>query len=244
MKPSNNKIRAVAAIALIASIGLVGCGKTKRSDASVAATGTSLTTSAVSAPPGIGTPPAPVTTPPAATGQPPLSYEFIQLGSQTYTTPAITTDNVLKVSFTVGTTLDNATSTNNATWQASELAVTIAVNGREVSPSFTTNNYTYGRVGEVSAVVDFSQQLTPGLPVTITVKNPKYDFYCTYLANTCGVQVNSYANPGYYSCGGSYVFGDLVNVLANQYPGCRKPVFSTHRWSGKLLVQTSTTSAI
>jgi hypothetical protein len=237
-KQNLNTLVAVLTIALSAS--LVGCGKTKRSGANEAVSGSGVS---VVAPPVI-LPPDPIDPVPDVTNSPALSYEFISSGSSTYTTPAITTDNILKVKFTVGTTQDNANLPQyNATHQATELSVVIVVNGREVTPTFTSANYIYGRIGEVSGVIDFSQNLTPGTPVTISVKDAKNDFYCTYLASTNGYLWNQMK-----------WMWEMVNPLANQYPGCRKPVkpaqtingkaSPAHRWSGKLIVQTNNTVAI
>lgn len=150
---------------------------------------------------------------------PPLSYEFTLNGGQAATTGNITTDNVLKVKFRVGA------EQGNAIHSASELKVTIAVGGTEVTPNYTDNSYVYGRVGETSNVINLSSYVTPGQKVKIVIKNPMNDFYCTYW--------------GGYNIDGSY-----VNPLYNSYPGCRKAVNSKHQWSGTLLVQTSSTKAI
>lgn len=242
--PWNKNLVAVAVTGLIC-LTLVSCGKTKRSGAAGPATAVAGSTQ-VSTPPVIPTPPPPPSPSPTPSGgSPVLSYEFVALGNATFTTPAISTDNLLRIRFVPGTTQDNAQPpTHNATHQATELSVVLAVNGQEQSPTYTSSNYTYGRVNEQSNIVDFSSALVPAMPVTITVKFPKNDFYCTYLASTCGVLVNSFSNPQWRSCGGSWIFGDMVNTLANQYPGCRKPVWDLHRWSGKILVQTSNTVSL
>ena len=151
--------------------------------------------------------------------QPPLSFEFSLKGNQVAQTPAITTDNVLKVKFRV------TAEQGNHVWKASELKVTIAMNGTEVTPTYTGNNYTYGQVGETSNVIDLSNYISQGQSVQITVKAPKYDFYCTYW--------------GGYNADGSW-----VNPQYNSYPGCRKEVFHNHNWSGVLIVQTSSTTGI
>ncbi|MGZ3682828.1 MAG: hypothetical protein ACXVCI_03195 [Bdellovibrionota bacterium] len=156
--------------------------------------------------------------------QSPLSFEFTLLGSQNAITPAFTTDNVLKVKFTPGTTQ------GNSFHSASELAVTLTTNGTSVTPQYTSNNYTYGQVGETSNVIDLSGYIQPGVNVQIAITNPKSDYYCTYAPN-----------PFYYFDGTQYV---PTNPLYNVYPGCRKAVFSNHQWSGTLLVQTSSTTAI
>jgi hypothetical protein len=155
-----------------------------------------------------------------------LSYEFTLLGSQTATTPNTTTDNVLKVKFRV--TADQG----NSAHQASELKVTIAVGGTEVTPQYTSSNYTFGQIGETSNVIDLSSYVTPGMPVQIVIKDPKSDFYCTYAPTPF-----YYWDPNTYS----YV---AVNPLYNSYPGCRKAVFSSHNWGGVLYVQTSHTQPI
>jgi hypothetical protein len=217
MKVPSNSILVIAI--LTSAIGLVGCGKKGMSSSSASSgSGSSLRTPS----PTIPNPPIPETN-----GQI-LSYEFVKLGNETFTTPAISTDNVLKVTFTIGSIQDNAQLPNfNATNQATDLAVVIAVNGREVVPTYTSQNYIYGEVNEVSAIIDFSQNLTPGVPVVVTVKAPKNNFYCTYLASTNG-----------------YLNGVMTNPLANAYPGCRKPVAAAHRWSGNLKIQTSHTAAL
>lgn len=209
-------------IAMITVLGLTlgACGSTKRV-APKSTTTSPSTTSPTPPPPGGGG-----GDPPPVTGTAPLSYEFTKLGNETYVTGNITTDNVLKVRFKV------TTGQGNIVHQASELKVSIAVNGTEVTPSYTENNYVYGRVGETSNIADLSAYITPGVPLQITVKTPMNDFYCTYAPN-----------PFYYwdQNTGSY---QPVNPLYNSYPGCRKAVYSSHNWSGILIVQTSTTSAI
>lgn len=211
-----------AALVLALGLQLSGCGKTKRVDpnADLASAGSN----SISAPPSGGTPPPPTTTPPSPTGQAPLSYEFSKYGNETYTTGTITTDNVLKVKFKV------TAGQGNSVHQATELKVTIAVNGTEVTPTYTSSNYVYGKVGETSNVIDLSSYLSPGVPVTITVKNPMNDFYCTYWA-------------GYYWDSTTYSY-QPVNPLYNSYPGCRKAVYQSHTWSGNLIVQTNSTTDI
>ena len=147
------------------------------------------------------------------TGQPPLTFTINQLGASTvFTTGSITTDNVLKARFVV--TAGNG----NHVWQASELKVTVVVNGIQFTPTYTSSNYIYGQISDgPSNLMDFSSYITPGQPVTITVENPSNDFYCTYPYN---------------------------NPLFEQYPGCRKTVFATHYWAGQLIVQTSATQSI
>jgi hypothetical protein len=150
---------------------------------------------------------------------PALTYEFTATGNQAVATGNITTDNVLKVKFRV------TAEQGNHVWKASELKVTLAVNGTEVTPTYTNNNYTYGRVGETSNVIDLSNYVTAGQQIKIVAKAPKNDFYCTYWA---GLNADgSYVNPQY-----------------NSYPGCRKEVFTNHNWSGVIIIQTSSTVAI
>ncbi|RZA05824.1 MAG: hypothetical protein EOP11_11875 [Proteobacteria bacterium] len=159
------------------------------------------------------------TTTPTTGTQPALSYEFTATGQQAIATGNISTDNVLKVKFRV------TAEQGNHVWKASELKVTLSVNGTEVTPTYTNSNYTYGRIGETSNVIDLSSYVTAGSPVNIVVKAPKNDFYCTYWA---GLNADgSYVNPQY-----------------NSYPGCRKEVFTNHNWSGVVIVQTSSTVAI
>ena len=229
MKYLNPTIMILAAITAVA---LSGCGKTKRTSS----TGTSQGVVVNPAPtvnnePTVVVPP--VTPPTPGPGGAPLSYEFKLKGNQAAATGQINTDGVLKVKFRV--TADQG----NNVHQATELSVKIAVGGTEVTPTFTNNNYTYGQVGETSNVIDLSQYITQGQPVTIVVKSPKNDFYCTYRPN-----------PFYYwdSGTGSY---QPTNPYFNNYPGCRKPVFVnttnpslSHDWGGVLIVQTSSTNAI
>jgi hypothetical protein len=233
--PVKQNLIMFAILSGVASFSLMGCGKTSRSGASEAAPSSSNLSSAA---PQIGSP-TPISTPPAgSTNQAPHSYEFVQLGGQSYVTPAIPTDNILRVKFKVGLTQDNANLPKyQPTHQASELAVIIAVNGREISPTYTSSHYGFGEINEESNVIDFSQYLTRGLPVTITVKDAQNNFYCTYLASTRG-----------------YLFGEWVNPWAGVEASCRKPVKGAqtingiaspaHRWSGTLIVQTSSTAAI
>jgi hypothetical protein len=161
----------------------------------------------------------------------PLSFEFTAYGGQAVITPPFSTDNVLKVKFVPGTTQ------GNNFHSASELAVTLVTNNTEFVPKYTTSNYTYGMVNEQSNVIDMSGYITPGNNIQITVKTPKNDYYCTYAPN-----------PFYYFDGTQYV---PTNPLYNNYPGCRRDVFvntsdntKSHKWSGKLIVQTSNTQAI
>jgi hypothetical protein len=216
-------MKTVFNLAMIAALGLSlgACGSTKR----VASPTTTTTPSTTPSPTTPTTPTTPVT-PPPTTGTAPLSYEFTRTGNQTYVTGNITTDNVLKVRFKV------TVGQGNSVHQATELKVTLAVNGTEVTPSYTTNNYAYGRVNEVSEIADLSAYITPGVPLQITVKSPMNDFYCTYVPN-----------PFYYFDQTTYTY-QAVNPQYNAYPGCRKAVFSSHNWSGVLTVQTSSTQAI
>ena len=211
--------------ALVVAIALNACGKTNRLSTS--------TDSSTSVSPNTVPPPPTYTNTNTSTStstntnvilDPPLSFEFDKLGSETYTTPAFQTDNVLKVKFIPGT------HQGNSFHSASELAVTLTVNGTDFTPQYTSNNYTYGLVSEKSNVIDISSYIQPGANVQILVKSPKSDFYCTYAPN-----------PFYYWDGTQYA---PVNPLYNVYPGCRKAVFSSHSWSGKLLVQTSHTTGI
>lgn len=153
----------------------------------------------------------------------PLSFELSELGAQEVAIPDIATNNLLKVKFTVG--LEQGSNLH----QATELKITITVNGTEVSPSFTSNNYMYGPVGQSSNVLDLSSYIVPGQPVRITLKQPKSDYYCTFWG-------------GYYT--DSNGVNQLVNPLYNQYPGCRKEINPAHTWSGTLTVQTNSTEAI
>lgn len=211
----------IAMIAMIATgLALSSCGKTKRYEPVTSNSGGTV----IVEPPKPIDPP-PIDPPPVGGGGAPLSYEFTRLGDQTYTTGTIKTDNVLKVKFKV------TAEQGNQVWKASELKVTIAVNGVEVTPTYTSSQYLYGMVGETSNVVDLSSYITPGVALTITVKLPKNNFYCTYVPQ-----------PFYMPDG----FGGWtpVNPQYNQYPGCRKEVYRTHNWSGILTVQTSATQAI
>jgi hypothetical protein len=205
-----------------ASITLSACGKTHRAS-----------TVEEAAPPAIN--PYPVftntttstsTSTNTNTGTAPLSFEFTKKGNEIVTTSSFNTDNVLRVKFRV------TAEQGNTVWKATELKVTIAFNGTEVTPTYTSNNYTFGLVGETSNVIDLSSYLTPGVPVQITVKSPQNDFYCTY-----------YPTPFYYFDQGTGTY-QAVNPQYNAYPGCRKAVFATHNWGGVLTVQTSSTQPI
>lgn len=216
---SMNKPSALILMALVA-LTLSACGKTSRNGA---------TSSSALNPGGSTSTPTPIpctancypTDPntPTTPSQAPYSYEFTQTGMNAVATGNISTDNVLKVKFRV------TSNQGNHVHKASELNVTIAVGGTEMTPTYTTSNYVYGLVGETSNVLDFSSYITPGQPVNIVVKAPKNNFYCTYW--------------GGYNMDGSY-----VNPQYGSYPGCRKEVHSTHNWSGVIIVQTSATQAI
>lgn len=223
MKTKMNPILAVTI--LVAAFAFQGCGKTDRGVTGASAGG------AVTIPP---TPPPPTFTQTSTSTStststyteptnPPLSYEWTLKGNQVAQTPNITTDNILKVSFRV------TAEQGNSVHKASELKVTIAMNGTEVTPTYTDDNWTYGRVGETSHVIDLSSYVTPGVPVKITVKSPANDFYCTYWG-------------GYYIDGNGVQ--QKVNPLYGVYPGCRKAVNAVHNWSGVLKVQTSSTKSL
>lgn len=201
---------AVMAVSMIA----VGCGSSKKDAPKT------TSSAAVVAPPTVTPPPPGGGTPPGATGTAPYSFEITKTGTNVYTTSTISTDNILKVKLKVGSYQGN--NVHQATW----LKTTITVNGHDVVPSYEASNYTYGVVGQTSNVIDFSADLSPGVPVTITVKQPMNDFYCTYWA---GYDPNTW---------------QPINPLYNSYPGCLKDVFSSHTWTATLYVQTNSTSAI
>lgn len=227
MKTKNKPILVLAI--LVSTLVLSACGKTNRSVTAPASSGSGGGGGSVTIPPSGGCTNCGTTTPDPAEPTPtapPLSYEFTLNGTQAASTGTITTDNVLKVKFRV------TAEQGNHIWKATELKVTIAVNGTEVTPTYTTNKYTYGMVGETSNVIDLSSYVTAGQNVSIQVKNPKNDFYCTYAPS-----------PFYYWDAGTGMY-QPVNPQYNAYPGCRKEVFSNHTWSGVLIVQTSSTSAI
>ncbi len=221
----NYKLPNMMIAAFIVAVSLSACGKTNR-----AANGTD--TAAITSGPGptvITTDTITNTNTSTSTNtnvalDPPLSFEFTLTGSQTAVTPAFSTDNVLKVKFVTGNTQ------GNAFHSASELAVVLNTNGTDFTPKYTASNYTYGMVNENSNVIDMSNYISPGSNIQITIKNPKSDFYCTYAPT-----------PFYYWDGTQYA---PTNPHYNVYPGCRKAVFSNHNWSGKLIVQTSSTQAI
>ena len=221
MKTKNLPMISLAALAILS---FTACGKTSRESTSTDTT----TTAAVTAfnPPttatftSIGT----STSTTTSSGLAPLSFSFTLNGNQNAITPEFSTDNVLKVKFAPGTTQ------GNSFHSASELNVTLTLNGQSFSPQFTSANYSYGAVGETSNVIDLSGYVSQGSKVQIGVINPKSDFYCTYSPN-----------PFYYWDGTQYA---PTNPLYNSYPGCRKAVFSSHQWSGTVIVQTSSTIAI
>ncbi len=211
---------------LITALTFSACGKTKRAGGN-----TGVSSPVVIAPApcfNCNIPDEPVPSDPDDPSPlaPPLSYEFSLNGNQNATTPNITTDNVLKVKFKV------TAEQGNHVHKATELKVTIRVNGTDVTPQYTSSNYTYGRVGETSNVINLSSYVTPGVPVQIQVILPKNDFYCTYVPN-----------PFYYWDPNTGAY-QPTNPQYNAYPGCRKEVHSTHKWSGILIVQTSSTQAI
>lgn len=222
----NNKLPNMMIAAFIVATSLSACGKTNRGDNG------STTTAAI-------TSPAPDTsccintytntststsTSTSVSTNPPLSFEFTLDGNQTAITPAFSTDNVLKVKFIPGNTQ------GNSFHSASELAVVLNTNGTDFTPRYTASNYTYGMINEQSNVIDMSGYITPGSNIQISIKEPKSDFYCTYAPN-----------PFYYWDGSQWA---PTNPHYNVYPGCRKAVFSNHKWGGKIIVQTSATQAI
>jgi hypothetical protein len=224
MNMKNYKLPKMTIAAFILAVSLSACGKTNRSGSGATAT------AAITSPgPSVTTWTNTWTNTSTSTNtsiatDPPLSFEFTLTGNQTAITPAFSTDNVLKVRFVPG-----ATQGNNF-HSASELAVTLTVNNTDFTPKYTSNQYTYGQVNEQSNVIDISGYISPGANIQIVVKSPKSDFYCTYAPN-----------PFYYWDGTQWA---PTNPLYNNYPGCRKAVFSSHNWSGKLLVQTSNTTAL
>ncbi len=223
-----NKLPMTMIAALVVATTFNGCGKTNRAEVA-----TDSSTSAAVATTPFNTDTMTFTNTSTSTStststnvalDAPLSFEITLNGNQNGITPAFQTDNVLKVKFVVGATQ------GNSFHSATELAVTLNMNGTDFTPQYTGNNYTYGIVGETSNVIDLSGYISPATNVQITIKNPKSDYYCTYAPN-----------PFYYFDGTQYV---PINPLYNVYPGCRKAVFSNHKWSGKLIVQTSHTQAI
>lgn len=212
------------ALMMVFATGLMlsACGKTKRATSDVPATGSAP----IVAPPTFTSTFTSTSTATSTGGTAPLSVEFTKQGSQAVITNSFNTDNVLKVKFRV--TAEQGNSVHHAT----ELKVTIAFNGTEVTPTYTSSNYTYGLVGETSNVIDLSSYLTPGVPVQLTIKDPKNDFYCTYVPN-----------PFYYWDSNTGAW-QPTNPQYNVYPGCRKAVFATHNWGGVLTIQTSSTSSI
>lgn len=221
----NYKLPNMMIAAFILAVSLSACGKTNRSGSAETetATITSPGPSCCSTNTFTNTFTSTSTDTNIAT-DPPLSFEFTLNGNQTAITPAFSTDNVLKVRFVPGITQ------GNSFHSASELAVTLSVNSTEFTPKYTSNQYTYGQVNEQSNVIDISGYISPGANIQIVIKNPKSDFYCTYAPN-----------PFYYWDGTQWA---PTNPLYNNYPGCRKAVFSSHQWSGKLLVQTSNTTSL
>jgi hypothetical protein len=227
MKTKNLPMISLAALAILS---FTACGKTSRDSTST----DSATTSPIggTTPPGtstftsIGT----TTTTSTSTGQAPLTFNITLNGNQNAITPSFSTDNVLKVKFTPGTTQ------GNSFHSASELAVTLTLNGLTFTPQYTASNYTYGQVGETSNVIDLSSHVSQGSTIQLGVISPKSDYYCTYSPN-----------PFYYTTGydaSGQPIQAPTNPLYNSYPGCRKAVFSNHQWSGTITVQTSSTSAI
>ena len=212
------------AFTVVLAISINGCGKTQRTTSTDASVSSSVAVPPPSPPP--APPPSPPPSPPPITGSAPLTYSFTKLGTENFVTPAITTDNVLKIKFTV------SPDQGNSVWKASELKVFVHVAGTSVTPTYTSSNYVYGNVGETSNVIDLSSYLQPGQSPSITIDTPANDFYCTYAPN-----------PFYYWSESTYSW-QPTNPQYNQYPGCRKAVFRNHNWGGTLTIQTSTTQAI
>lgn len=219
----NNKLPNMMIAAFIVATAFSACGKTNRAD-----NGSTVTAAATSpGPNNIFTNTFTSTSTSTNTNvalDPPLSFEFELNGNQTAITPAFSTDNVLKVRFIPGNVQ------GNSFHSASELAVVLSTNGTDFTPRYTSNNYTYGQINEQSNVIDMSSYIAPGSNVQISIREPKSDFYCTYAPN-----------PFYYWDGMQWA---PTNPHYNVYPGCRKAVFSNHKWSGKVIVQTSATQAI
>lgn len=221
-----NKLPLMTLAALVVAISLNACGKTTRDSTTTdtsASTATGQTCCTTMTSTFTNTSTSTSTSTNVGSG-PPLSFTFTLAGNQNAITPPIQTDNVLRVRFIPGTTQGNNFHT------ASELAVNIGYNSVTFQPQYTSNNYVYGEVNENSNVLDLSSYIQPGSSVQITVSGAQNDFYCTYAPN-----------PFYYWDGTQYA---PTNPLYNQYPGCRRAVPSTQNWSGTLLVQTSSTSAL
>jgi hypothetical protein len=221
---NTHKLPMMTAAAIALTIALSACGKTSRestSTSTAASIGNSCCTTMTSTFTNTSTS---TSTNTSTVQDPPLSFSFNLAGNQNAITPAIQTDNVLKVKFVVGATQ------GNSYHSASELAVNVGYNSQSFGARFTSSSYTYGQVGETSNVIDLSSLIQPGSGVQITISNPQNDFYCTYAPN-----------PFYYFDGTQYV---PTNPLYNSYPGCRRAVPSTQQWSGTLIVQTSHTTAI
>jgi hypothetical protein len=214
-------------LTLISAFALSACGKTERSVTSNNGTASGGGGGVITIPTSTNTSTYTNTGTNTSTNtnvDPPYVFEINGLaGDQIAQTPPINTDNVLKVKFQV------TAGQGNTVHQATELKVTIRVNGTEVTPQYTSDNWTYGKVGETSKVIDLSSYVTPGVDVKIQVKNPMNDFYCTYWG-------------GYYWDGNGVK--QKVNPLYGVYPGCRKEVKDIHKWSGTLIVQTSSTKSI
>lgn len=218
-----NQLPMTTLAALVVALSFTACGKTSR-DSTSTDTSTSTQASNSCCSTATFTTVSTSTSTSTSSGQAPLSFSFTLNGNQNAVTPAFSTDNVLKVKFSPGTTQ------GNSYHSASELNVTLSLNGLTYTPQYTSSNYVYGQVGETSNVIDLSSHVSQGSSVQISITNPQSDFYCTYAPN-----------PFYYWDGTQYA---PTNPLYNSYPGCRKAVFSTHQWSGTLTVQTSSTSSI
>jgi hypothetical protein len=219
----NNQLPLTMIAALVTALSFTACGKTSRNST---ATDTAITSPDTTLPPSTATftNVTTSTSTSTSTGQAPLSFSFTLNGNQNAVTPSFSTDNVLKVKFAPGT------KQGNSFHSASELNVTLTLNGLSYTPQYTSSNYTYGQVGETSRVIDLSSHVSQGATIQIGISNPQSDYYCTYSPN-----------PFYYWDGTQYA---PTNPLYNNYPGCRKAVFSSHQWSGTLIVQTSSTIAI
>jgi hypothetical protein len=156
---------------------LAGCGQGTTTNTTPPTTTTATSTTATTATPTTGTA---VTTTTASTASttPPASYYFKLTGPNgTYTTPAVITDSILKVTVTSGAPTPINGSGGTAGYTCLQYNVTVGSDTQQVMVSY--GNPSYGSVCygiPNSQTLDFSSQLTSGThSLTATISAPLYD---------------------------------------------------------------------
>jgi hypothetical protein len=152
---------------------------------------------------------------------PAASYAISLMGGQSYLIPNVDTVK-LKARFVVGSSGTNIHS-------ASNLTVTINVDGVDYSPTWAAGTKAMGMAGQASDIINLNNTVNR-IQGDIEIHSAKSDYYCGYAPN-----------PFYQWNGSAYV---PVNPLYNVYPQCEKAVEPSAPWSGTLILETDDTGAI